>query len=581
MLRTLRMFFTTRETNPYLVVLCLLLSSLAETVGIGSLLPIISLASGNGTGEYSKLGQIVHGIFAMLGLDMSLGTLVIAVAAFMLLKAVLSFFAISYATRSAARVALGLRRRLANAIFAARWEYFSEQRSGRLANAIGIDASLAGESYVNSANIVAAAIQAVAYTIVALIINPVLAVIGLCTGLILTFLLQRFVRATRRAAFRMTDITNLLVNDLVDALANIKPLKSMNRQKPILDIIARNFGKLRRGFVTREVAKTALTNSGDAMIALIAAIGIYVASTYLKMPFAELVVSALVFNQIVYVLTRLQRMIQAATRFESSYVRTIEAIEEAEAAVEPKGGTQTPEIGAGCRFEQVNFARGGRAILSGVNLEIPANAITVLSGPSGAGKTTIIDLLIGLNRRDSGLILIGDASIDDVDLAAWRSQIGYVPQELSLLHTSIRANLTLGDEAIADGAIRHALEQAGAADFVSELPAGLDTDVGEMGSKLSGGQRQRISLARALVHKPRVLILDEVTSALDPETEAAIVGNIADLRRGYTIIAITHRPAWTTVADQLYLVADGMVQRAEPPRTLSAAEAQAPFDLRE
>ncbi|WP_373505326.1 ABC transporter ATP-binding protein [Aestuariivirga sp.] len=560
MLKTLKLFFTTKETNPYLVVLCLLLASLAETVGIGTLLPIISIASGGGTTGNSLLGNIVSGFFGKLGLDMSLGTLVLVVAGFMVLKAGLAFTAISYATYSAARVAMGLRHRLANAIFNARWSYFSDQKSGRLANVIGGETSLAAESYVNSANIVAASIQAVAYTVIAFIISPTLAVLGIATGITLTFILQRFVKAARKAAYRQTDTTGILLNDMVDALANIKPLKSMNRQQPMLETISRNFNKLRKTFIARELAKTGLANSGDAIIAVIAAVGIFVASTYLKVPFAELVVSALIFNQIVYVSARLQRMIQIAARFESSYVRTMEAITEAESSREPASGLGVPEIGEGCRFENVNFSHGTRRILSDVSLDIPANAITVLSGPSGAGKTTIIDLLIGLYRAESGKIFIGNAPIEEVDLAAWRTQIGYVPQELSLLHSTVRANLTLGDTRIGDAAIAAALEQAGATDFVSQLPQGLDTDVGEMGSKLSGGQRQRISLARALVHAPRVLVLDEVTSALDPETEAGIVQNIGRLRGIYTIVAITHRPAWTEIADRLYQVSGGQAE---------------------
>ena len=576
MWRSIRLFFTNKDANPYLVVACLLLASLAETIGIGTLLPVISIAAGGSSGVGSALGKTVSEFLAWLGLGTSLGTLVIIVAVFMVLKGILSFSAISYATYAAARVATALRKRLATAIFDARWSYFSDQKSGRLANIMGGEASLAAESYVNSANVVASAIQAIAYTAIAFAISPQLAVMGIGTGIFLTFTLQRFVTAARKASYKQTDRTNTLLNDMVDALANIKPLKSMHRHEPMLASITRVFGKLRQTFVARELAKAGLAHSGDAIIAVIAAIGIFVASTYLKVPFPELVVSAIVFNQIVYVSARLQRMVQMAGRFESSYVRTTEAIAEAETARESNTGRVMPDIGGSCRFENVGFLHGGSPILSGVSLEIPANAITVLSGPSGAGKTTIIDLLIGLHRPASGGIFIGETPIAEVDIAAWRRQIGYVPQELSLFHASIRFNLTLGDESIGDAAIIDALRQAGAAEFVSQLPAGLDTDVGEMGSKLSGGQRQRISLARALVNGPKVLILDEVTSALDPETEAGIVKNIAGLRGQFTLLAITHRPAWTKIADRLYYVSDGNAVMA--PSDNAVTDSHPPID---
>jgi ATP-binding cassette subfamily C protein len=196
-----------------------------------------------------------------------------------------------------------------------------------------------------------------------------------------------------------------------------------------------------------------------------------------------------------------------------------------------------------------------------VSVSIPARQITVLQGPSGAGKTTLIDLLIGLHRPQAGTIRIGQQPLEETDITAFRRNIGYVPQELALFHDSIRENISLSEPGISDDDIMEALRLAGADSFIASLPTGLDTDVGEFGGKLSGGQRQRISLARALVRKPDVLVLDEVTSALDPETETAIVDNIAGLRGRYTIIAITHRPAWTRIADVVYSFAEGRVSK--------------------
>jgi ATP-binding cassette subfamily C protein len=235
-------------------------------------------------------------------------------------------------------------------------------------------------------------------------------------------------------------------------------------------------------------------------------------------------------------------------------------IARAEASREHNPGSLTPSLAEGCRFENVEFSHGQLPVLRNVSLYIPANEITVLSGPSGAGKTTIIDLLIGLHRADRGRVLIGGRPIEEIDIAQWRRQIGYVPQELGLFHADIRTNVALGDTTIPDERIEDALRQAGALEFVSRLAGGLSASVGEMGSKLSGGQRQRLSLARALVMEPRVLVLDEVTSALDPATEAEIVENISRLRGRYTIVVITHRPAWTAIADRLYHVEEGKVE---------------------
>jgi ATP-binding cassette subfamily C protein len=180
-----------------------------------------------------------------------------------------------------------------------------------------------------------------------------------------------------------------------------------------------------------------------------------------------------------------------------------------------------------------------------------------LIGPSGSGKTTIIDLVIGLLRPQSGIVRIDDAPLSELDLKAWRRMIGYVPQETLLLHDSILHNVTLDDPELSEQDAVRALTSAGAWEFVEHLPRGIHSTVGERGSKLSGGQRQRIMIARALVHKPRLLILDEATSALDPKNEAAIGRTMQELRGELTILAISHQTALVSAADCVYRLENG------------------------
>ena len=187
-----------------------------------------------------------------------------------------------------------------------------------------------------------------------------------------------------------------------------------------------------------------------------------------------------------------------------------------------------------------------------MSIEIPANSLTIITGPSGAGKTTVTDLLLGLYPPESGRISIDGTRITDIDLEHWRCMIGYVPQELILFHDTIYANVALGDPAITEDDVKKALQTAGAWDFVASQPDGLASIAGEKGSKLSGGQRQRIALARALAKNPKLLILDEVSSALDPATELDICGKIRALCDRMTVLAITHRPAWIDIADHVY-----------------------------
>jgi ATP-binding cassette, subfamily C, bacterial len=571
MKRVFSIFFQAEDTRPFLVLFCLLLGGVAEAVGISTLLPVATTIAGGDSVGSSRLNVTVREAISWFGLTPNLSTMVFIVMSMIVFKAILSFAALSYAGISSARVSNNLRKRLISAIFEARWSFYAEQSGGRFANAISNDCGRSGDAYALAAQVVAYSVQAVMYAIVGILIDPRIAIVGLLFGLIVTLLTSRLVRVTRKAGFKQTDSTATLTVLMMDMLNNIKPLKTMERYDAMLKSLSGTLRRLKRSLVVRQLSHHGLNQLSDALIAVIVAGGIYFANSYWSVPLPELAVSGMVFYQIIASISKLQKFNMIAAQVESAYVRATELIALAESNHEVNAGKALPAIGKGCRFENVSFSHGTTPILHDVDLDFPTNSITVLSGSSGAGKTTIIDLLIGLNRPTNGRIMIGSTALADIDVRAWRREIGYVPQELSLLHASIRENISLSDSSITDAQIVEALALAGAGDFLAKLPNGLDTDVGEMGGKLSGGQRQRISLARALVTRPKVLILDEVTSALDGRTEADIVSNIASLRGLYTIIAITHRPAWTDIADRLYLVTGGRVSRVTGTSNKAAA----------
>ena len=187
--------------------------------------------------------------------------------------------------------------------------------------------------------------------------------------------------------------------------------------------------------------------------------------------------------------------------------------------------------------------------------------VFAVSGLHGTGKTTVVDLLIGLIRPDAGRITLDGTPLDSMDIKQWRRSIGYVPQETLLLHESIAHNVSLGDSELSQADIEHALRAAGAWDFVSALPEGMHSNVGERGGRLSGGQRQRIVIARALVRRPQLLILDEATSALDAESAEAVRQTLERLRGSLTILTITHESSLVDIADRVYRLESGRAVR--------------------
>jgi ATP-binding cassette subfamily C protein len=314
---------------------------------------------------------------------------------------------------------------------------------------------------------------------------------------------------------------------------------------------------LNKALKKQVISKEALKALQEPLLITFLAIGLYLALVYYRMPLATVTVLVFLIARLLKQLNKLQQQYQKMVIYESAYWSLQDTIREAEREREPSLGDQLPSLESGIRMNRVSFAYGDHRVLQTTSLTFPVGLFTAIIGPSGSGKTTVVDLLTGLLRPQEGEIWIDDLPLAQVDLKSWRRMIGYVPQETLLLHDTVMINVTLGDPELSEADVESALRAAGAWDFVRNLPEDMQSIVGERGGKLSGGQRQRIAIARALVHKPRLLILDEATSALDPENEAAICSTLRQLRGDLTILAISHQPALLHAADRAYRLEEG------------------------
>lgn len=221
--------------------------------------------------------------------------------------------------------------------------------------------------------------------------------------------------------------------------------------------------------------------------------------------------------------------------------------------------------GLSLRDVEFAYAPGGPKALSGISFDLPEKGSLGIVGPSGSGKSTLVDVLLGLLQPDAGVVRQDGVDILS-DLAAWRRQIGFVPQSISLTDDSLRRNVAFGlpDAEIDEEAVRAALRMAQLDGLVETLPRGLDTPLGDLGARLSGGQRQRVGIARALYHDPRILVLDEATSALDGETEEAVVAAIEALADRKTLIVVAHRLRTVRRCDRLLVLEAGKVAGLGP-----------------
>jgi ATP-binding cassette subfamily B protein len=226
------------------------------------------------------------------------------------------------------------------------------------------------------------------------------------------------------------------------------------------------------------------------------------------------------------------------------------------------------------RFESVSFGYGGPPVLDGLDLTVPAGGSVALVGPTGCGKTTAAMLVPRFYEVSAGRVLLDGADVRELRLAELRRAVGVVFEETFLFSGTVRENIAFADPEAGDERVSRAARLAGAEDFIRELPEGYDAPLGERGYSLSGGQRQRIAIARAVLADPRVLILDDATSAVDANTERGIRESLKTAMRGRTTIIIAHRPATVALADRVAFVQEGRVVATGAHEELLATSAR-------
>jgi ATP-binding cassette subfamily C protein len=539
-----------------LVLGSLVLASLAEGLGLTTLLPLLS-RSGDAAAAQSGVGGVVTRLLGVVGLTPTVGVLLVLVVIGMTLKSVLVLVANKQVGYTVAHVATDLRLGFVRSLLSARWEYFLRQPVGALANSLATEATRSAEAYLYGATVIALAFQVIAYTIVALLVSWQATLAALAAGAVFVFLLNRLVHNSRRAGAKQTRLLRSLLARLSDHLQSVKPLKAMARENLANTLLENDTTRLNRALQKEIFSKEALRALQEPMLAVLIAVGLYVALVRFAMSVGSVMFLAFLLVRVLLYLGRMQREYQKMVTSESAYWSLQVAMEDARSASENPPVGAAPVLRHAIRLDDVGFRYRDRWILRHVAMSIPAGGITVIVGASGAGKTTVVDLVTALLRPQEGEVWIDELPLQRVDWGAWRRMIGYVPQDTLLLHDTVANNVTLGDPELTLADAEAALRAAGIWDLVSGLPEGLQTVAGERGGKLSGGQRQRVAIARALAHKPRVLILDEATSALDPETETAICRTLEGLRGDLTIIAISHQSPLVDIADRVYRLSDG------------------------
>jgi ATP-binding cassette subfamily C protein len=494
------------------MLVALMLSGIAEGIGISAMLPLLAIAlggikgtSGAATKQVTPAEKMIQDIFDSIGLTPTLELLLILIFAAMLLKCVLVWVANKRVGYTVAHLTTKLRLQVLRAFILARWEFHLSQPIGKLAAAMGGETAKTARAYAAGVAIIVVVIHAMIYIGVAFMVSWKATLIALAVGTFVWYPLNRFVKKARRAGRRQTKLSKSMSADFVDGIQSIKPLKAMAREDRAETILVVKTKKIRKALQKEIISKESLSAFQEGIKVTFMLAGVYVTIVIWGMAPTTVMILILLLGRIMGKLSKIQKQYQQMGILESGYWSMMETFENAQKMREQKLGDRKPELKQAIRLEGVTFAYSKNNILNDASLIFPAGEVTAIVGASGAGKTTIVDLVIGLLRPQDGEVWIDDLPLERIDLQQWRRMIGYVPQETLLLQDSIFINVTLGDRAITEREVEEALQKAGIWEFVKTLPKGIHSSAGQRGLMLSGGQRQRIAIARALVRKPKLL----------------------------------------------------------------------------
>lgn len=551
MIGTLRIF-ANLAGGPRLSLLVGLTALMAASEGVGLLLlvPLVTSLDQDRT-------------FAALPLDLPDWPLGVLLAIFVLLVAIRALADVArslLAQRIEVGVVDGLRGRAVRALLGAEWRALAgmEQSASRALIITSVDRVGEAVNYFTTLLRTGLALGALALAAVAL--SPVVALGGAVAGIAALVALRWLRTDARRLGEELSRRYEAIYARLEASLSGLRLIKSFGREEAEARRLSTTFERMRSAEYAyirgAAIARAILQLAAACVLAL----AVWLAMMRWDVPMAMLLTFVALAVRAIPLMEALQISAQGWNHAAPALAEARELIARTEEQAETPPAGEAPRLRTSIALELASFAHDReRPALRDVSLEIPRGEIAALTGPSGAGKSTVADLLGGLISPDSGNVLVDGDPFDGAARQAWRTRVAYVQQDPVLFSGSVRDNLLWAEPEADKCQLRKALHRA-SADFVHDLPGGIDCQIGEAGRALSGGERQRIALARALLREPDLLILDEATSAVDPASEEQIAQAVAGLEGKCTVLVIGHRGGLAEMASLRFALENGRLK---------------------
>ena len=527
---------------------------LAITEGAGLLLivPMLGLLGLSDDQQNSAIVAKLLNVIETLGIPFNLKTILLLYVGIITFYASIKYVQSILTLKLSLKFVHELRLDSYQKIAGAQWSFFSSQKLSEFSTHLVSQIQTLGRGYGQLVIISTTGALLVIYLLMAMDVSFMLCIITMAGMIVLLSVSILVNKGSYRSGDREQGFAKKIHNLIIEGLGGIKTAKIYQRQEALVEDFSKTLdgltgNMLRFGKINARVG-TFLTIGGALWIALM----VYVAVS-LEIGPDKMIIMALIFSRIHPVVLRLYKSFIMISNILPAYksVSTFNTHAHSVADIQPT--TEAPDIHLKQEFqlENIAFAYGENEIFKDFNIRIPVGSMTLLKGPSGVGKSTLIDLIIGLLEPAAGVRKIDGSLLKREHMPGFQRHIAYVEQIPFFFHDTIRQNLLFAKESATEDEMAECLKKAAAYDFVMSLPDQMNTQMGDRGLLLSGGEKQRLAFARALLPAPELILLDEATNALDKENEAVILNTLTQMKGKVTIIMVSHKQEIDLPIDQV------------------------------
>lgn len=540
-----------------------------EGFGVTAIIPLFSFIDKGKAESTDLISQFIEKFFNILHLPYTIKFLLIFILVIFLLKSVVLFLTNYISAYITKKYEKETREELLRLTLKSDWSYLLKQKIGHLNKVLNLDVENSSAMLTYISLILISFANLFIYSVLAFNVSPIIALLTVLFGLFVFFIFKPLLYKNKVLSGKVSELYKDIAHYVDEVILGIKSIKSMYLERQIIDCGRGSFEKM-RSLNMRMAVLVHLTSALLQPMGIILIIGIFAYFyKFSAFSFAAFAVVVYAINKIFLNIQATQGQLNRLTTFEPYLVDLVNYKREAVKYKEKDMGDKEFSFNKRLEVKEVDFTYNKeKGILHNINFSVEKGEMIGIIGPSGAGKTTMTDLLLRLFNPTKGEILIDNIPINNIKLSEWRKNIGYVSQDAFLINDTVENNIKFYNDKMSNEDIIEAAKLANIYEFINQLPEKFNTIVGERGVSLSGGQRQRIVLARVLATKPEILVLDEATSALDSESEAQIQKAIEDFKGKITVIAIAHRISTIMSADKVISLDEGKIIEIGSPDEL-------------